>query len=158
MWMLTGFSFILHCSSHKSPMQMHKINREKVKLRLSVISTESDHHVWGPQALLIWGESSSLCFLPKKTRVWRSCVWQQKAAYFLPAMLALGAHLEWTGLINFFSSWTHLINKLPNVSTSSVFYEMHDALVTWKGSWVGETLPPSSELCSLSWWKTQNLT
>lgn len=137
-------------------MQMHKINSGKVKQRLSLISTESDHRVWGPQALLIWGESSSLCFLSKKTRVWGSCVWQQKAAYFMPAVLALDTHLEWTDLIKFFSSWTHLRSKLSNASTSSVFYEMHDALVPWKGSGVVETLTPSSELCYPSWWKTQN--
>lgn len=122
---------------------MHQINSEKVKQRLSIITTESDHRVWGPQALLIWGESSSLCFLPKKTRAWGSCVWQQKAAYFMPAVLALGTHLEWTDLIKFFTSWTHLRNKLSNASTSSVFYEMHDALVTWKGSGVVETLTPT---------------
>lgn len=154
--MLTSFSFILYCSSNESPMQMHKINREKVNQRLPLISTESYNHVWGLQALLIWQESSSLCFLPQNKRGWRRRIWQQKVAHFIPAVCGLDTQLEWTDLIFFFPSWAHLRNIFSNISTSSAQYEMHDALITWRGSGEVESLALVSELHSLSW-KTQNL-
>lgn len=123
-------------------MHGHRVNREAEKQRLSLIRTESYHHMWGLGALLMWAKSL-LCLLPRKTRVWRSCVWQQKAADFIPAAAALSTQLAWTPLTLFShlnprgQEFTHLTHRFSNVSPSAAQCEVHDALVTGWGysSW-----------------------
>lgn len=103
-------SFPLFCITHYMHppclcVESPEVNRETGCFCKEIlwISTESHSWMWGPQGLLMGGQSFWLLLCPRRWAS-RGQVWQLKTADFLSAVVALPTQVEWTNLWFFFPS------------------------------------------------------